>query len=848
MKGGNHNKKVKPPNKNKIQDRSPLVENGETVPTNSNSVAHPDNDDKISNLQGLNNRLIKDIATLREERTALLKNEKEAQDALFESERRLNEEIEKKEDELRAVIEEKNSLESSIMQLREQSEVACRSFEAERAELLSKLREEALISLDAKVAEVENQVQEQLKEEFEKEIIKKENESQAAISEAKECIKVLKEDIAKKEDECQSMYLERKNLEANIFQLKGQMQAISEESRAAQLSWESEKGKFLSQVAAKVKDIEEMGRSHEVLQKAWEAEKEELLSALCKSEEKAADIMKKSEADVCRLNQKYEKMLIDYDSLKVQLMEANDMLAYIKDERQSQEALSAKRLEDLLIENRTLKQKTNELQHMVSAGNKQYSELNHQYQVSEKSLKQEIERLQTDTEHTRSLLEIQIGKGEELIAENTGLDYEIQELKKSLEEVQGTHSMVVEEKGLLMKEFESLHTEFTRKCSELDEKEIKMLNEREKYRKEIELLDKQKAFLASEKVFVVWRLEEVTRRSEEIQEKLLLSNRRVLDLEDQVSELHKKLATESSAHKSMMAELNKVKDNVNEQVIELSVENAQLKDENQQLGKSLAETIERYEEMQERNLSSGRVRVLCLEEQVSELFTELETARAAYDEVKAKLMTIEEDNKKQTNELREMTEEKEVLHRDLMSMIANTKKIEQDLVSANSSSKKLWETACIAEGRLVNLQSQLLAFAEEKEGQNFDFLVQLPVFAEALTTELSELRYQASSLTEEKKCLEEKNNSLLAQVAQITLSSGGKNQEGIEELESSLDNFNNDTKNRDIRAQILVPGQQHLGPAENKKRRKLHRVLSSLVASAGVLAVATFAAYFRFSK
>lgn len=64
--------------------------------------------------------------------------------------------------------------------------------------------------------------------------------------------------------------------------------------------------------------------------------------------------------------------------------------------------------------------------------------LNLQYQVSEKSLKQEIGRLQIDTDHTRSSLEIHIGKGEEPIAQNYRLDHEVQELRKLLEEMQGT--------------------------------------------------------------------------------------------------------------------------------------------------------------------------------------------------------------------------------------------------------------------------------------------------------------------------------------------------------------------------------------------------------------------------
>jgi chromosome segregation ATPase len=245
----------------------------------------------------------------------------------------------------------------------------------------------------------------------------------------------------------------------------------------------------------------------------------------------------------------------------------------------------------------------------------------------------------------------------------------------------------------------------------------------------------------------------------------------------------------------------------------------------------------------ERELMSQKYTVLSTE--VQSLKTELVAAKSAYDEATVHLTKIKEEKEASDEKLMRQLSRDKALEEELLltkssfeEMKESTSKGEQQIANLQS---QLLAVAVEKDGQISEIQSQLSDMAEEKRSQLADLQEQFSPLAEAkmfleeknaelerrklvleeeklcregrireLETginslyedleasramavekegQLTGLQYQLSDLAEEKKCLEEKNNSLLTELNKCTLVSEEKVhlQHRIKELETYLD-------------------------------------------------------------
>jgi chromosome segregation ATPase len=405
------------------------------------------------------------------------------------------------------------------------------------------------------------------------------------------------------------------------------------------------------------------------------------------------------------------------------LRELNQVLI-AETERLKEEREAGKKMEDSWKEvERDLRNNITVLQQELNDAVKQHSDSVQQHStVTENSLNEQNEMLRKEVDDARCLLEMQNQRVEDFLVENA-------RLQKQLEEKEEQRT-----------EFESFRAELSKKYEDLEEKHLELLKENGEREKMILSLQRDNTSLGNEKSLFLQNLHEETKRSQEISEKCLKSDQRVLYLESQSLELQRELASAKSAYDKVALQLNMIKEDLNK----LSNDSHQIKEEkealdqklmlqfsiNKELEEELVSAKSSFEELKE-SASKGEQQIDVVVEKDSQIFyiqCKFCAMVIQFAYLQYQLSTIAKEKRFVEKKNTEIERRKVVSDEEQVHLKGKIEELERalDLGSKDFESCR--------------------AMAMEKEYQ------------------LSDLRHQLSDIVEVKKCLQEENNSLRTEV------------------------------------------------------------------------------------
>jgi DNA repair exonuclease SbcCD ATPase subunit len=397
---------------------------------------------------------------------------------------------------------------------------------------------------------------------------------------------------------------------------------------------------------------------------------------------------------------------------------------------------------------------------------------------------------------TRGLLETQNQRLEESIVENGKLNKQVEELSKSIVELQETHVKLVQEKEEQKMKFESLHAEVAKKYRQVEEKHLESLKENEKQENMIESLQAEIASLQSEKILLLQSLKEATTRSAEISKKCLKSYHRMLELENQSFGLHTELVATKLECDEVTIQLNKIKEDM-----KISKDSCQIQEEKESLHEKLMLQLSRNKALEEELRSTKS----SLEEMKDSAFKGEKQMHDVWSELLA--FAKEEDDQiiDIQSELLAMVEEKRSLIVDLQCQLSFLAAAKMFLDEENNSLRtELDRRTLVSEEEKVKLKGRLRELETTLESLNKN-LESFRAIAEQKEGKIVVFQYQLLESAEEKMCLEEKNSSLITNLSKYTMASeeNARLQDRIRELESVLNSLNRDPESKDIQLQKL---------------------------------------------
>ena len=231
-------------------------------------------EDKMSKLRELNERLIQDINTSRQDLKACFSNK-----------------VEEMESQIHILQAASTNFESKIDNQFIQ--------EIKIGEQLS----DRLMEIDKK---------------FRQQLAKRDEEYKGGISKASQQLQEVEErftrEISEREKECRAVFSEKQTLESSVLQMTNKIKVISAEFNEARKAWEVEKDGLFLQIASARKENEAMAESRLIAEQAWNTDKENLLSSLRRTFEKKIE-------DMCALNQ---RALAEKIELESQLNESKE--------------------------------------------------------------------------------------------------------------------------------------------------------------------------------------------------------------------------------------------------------------------------------------------------------------------------------------------------------------------------------------------------------------------------------------------------------------------------------------------------------------------------------------------
>jgi hypothetical protein len=355
-------------------------------------------DDKISKLQNLNQILVKEIKSLREEKTILSENLTQMSSQI-EAEHKMKDESKKVEKELRTELAKKETeyevaISKAGTQLQEaQHKIQAISAESEATRTARELEKDELLSqiVDArKQIEAENKMKDEWKKiekELREELAKKEREHEATISkagtqlhdaqhkiqaisaeseatrtawelekdellsqivdvrkqieaenkmkdESKKVEKELREELAKKETEYEAT-ISKDGTQLQEAQHK--IQAISAESEATRTAWELEKAELLSQIVDARKQIETENKMKDESKKV----EKELREELAKKETEHEATISKARTQLQEAQHKIQAISAESEATRTaRELEKDELLSQIVDARKETEAIT----------------------------------------------------------------------------------------------------------------------------------------------------------------------------------------------------------------------------------------------------------------------------------------------------------------------------------------------------------------------------------------------------------------------------------------------------------------------------------------------------------------------------
>jgi len=347
---------------------------------------------------------------------------------------------------LQSVASEKGSLSDTNRDLKTEAEPW-------KAQLVSEVESARKMTEEWKEAE----------KKLRKELEKKDEEYRGAISRAlkhlQEAKKRLHTETSMKEEECRTLHLDKKNLEATVLKLKKQIQVISSELETTNEDRKLEKEVLFSLEVAR-KETAEISRSYRMAEENWNAEKEILLSRLAELQTKLQLVASEKGS----LSETNRELKTEAESLKVQWDDYNDKLVGMQDERQDLKAASvsiAERLEALQVDENV----------------KQNSDVIQDYNVGELS-KRIVELQET---HVKVLQEFEtfhaeaIRKCEEMTEKHSELFSEKEEQEKTINSLRGQINSLMNEKSLLsrnIKEATKKFEDFAERCLQIEHSTI----------------------------------------------------------------------------------------------------------------------------------------------------------------------------------------------------------------------------------------------------------------------------------------------------------------------------------------------------------------------------------------
>ena len=281
-------------------------------------------DDNISKLQNLNQILIKEIKSLREEKTALteylvqmtlqVEAESKLKDMSKEAEKELRKELAKKESEHKAAISTAGTqLQEALHEihvLSAESEATRKPWELEKGELLSRIEAEIKMKDNSKEAE----------KELREELAKKEKEHEAAISKTSTQLQKAQHEIQVISTESvatrKAWELEKDELLSHIadeIKMKDESKEAEEELRKELAKLEREHEAAISKAGIQLQEahheIQVISAESETTRKAWELEKDELLSQIAsemKMKDKSKEVEEELRKELAKLEREHE--------------------------------------------------------------------------------------------------------------------------------------------------------------------------------------------------------------------------------------------------------------------------------------------------------------------------------------------------------------------------------------------------------------------------------------------------------------------------------------------------------------------------------------------------------------